>query len=291
MAPRRNNINGSTALDLFGLDTDITGPQSADSMDLHNSSSASSPNTVLCCVPTGDCFKINNMNYGFIYLDDLSETVRVVCNNENCSSGQYMHRECFEQWEQTILSYLKSNGRARSWSDRQRQQNLWTKKGYDLAFKACNCKCGRGHLKKDLDWIPPASPTSIFGRIDDEASKKKKKRSRNNQKPALTMQQSKLLESKLLVDSLFAKIETPSNIRGRAGSLSSSNGSSSPAASSSEQSVSPIHNISLNNCNPNNHMSNISISCNSSSSGISPGSMNCTQSPKSQVEIYSDKIR
>ena len=47
-----------------------------------------------------------------------------------------------------MLAYLRSSGRARSWSEKQRVQNLWTKKGYDLAFKACDCKCGRGHLRQ-----------------------------------------------------------------------------------------------------------------------------------------------
>ena len=83
------------------------------------------------------------------------EVVKVVCNNDHCDQGQYMHRECFEAWEQTVLTYLRSCGRARSWSEKQRLQNLWTKRGYDLAFKACSCKCGKGHLRKDLDWIAP----------------------------------------------------------------------------------------------------------------------------------------
>lgn len=29
---------------------------------------------------------------------------------------------------------------------------MWTKKGYDLAFRFCSCRCGQGHLKKDTDW-------------------------------------------------------------------------------------------------------------------------------------------
>lgn len=72
-----------------------------------------------------------------------------------------MHKECFDIWEQTVLTYLKSCGRARSWSEKQRLQNLWTKRGYDLAFKACSCKCGKGHLRKDLDWIPPPRTVPI----------------------------------------------------------------------------------------------------------------------------------
>lgn len=189
-----------------------------------------------CCVPNGDCLRAqqqqhspNNNDPMVISLDDLRDTVRVTCNNELCTAGRYMHRECFDQWEQTVLAYLKTCGRARSWSERQRHQNLWTKKGYDLAYKACGCKCGRGHLKKDLDWMPPPPTSNIFGRIEEiETGKKKKRRNRNNSKPSLAI-----------------ATATPHPIgaetRGRAGSLSSSTGSSSPPASGSEPSVSPVH--------------------------------------------------
>ncbi|KAL7289302.1 hypothetical protein TKK_0017235 [Trichogramma kaykai] len=104
-----------------------------------------------CCTPAGECLRSDSL----IRPSVLHECVKVICNNEACPAGQFMHRECFEAWELTLLAYLKTCGRARSWSERQRHQNLWSKKGYDLAFKACGCKCGRGHLKKDLDWIPP----------------------------------------------------------------------------------------------------------------------------------------
>ncbi|XP_077302717.1 hdc homolog, cell cycle regulator [Arctopsyche grandis] len=106
--------------------------------------------TLRCCVPTGECLRPQD----HIAPEDPRDSVRVTCNNDACPAGRYMHRECFDLWEQTVLTYLKSCGRARSWSERQRHQNLWTKKGYDLAFKACGCLCGRGHLKKDLDWTP-----------------------------------------------------------------------------------------------------------------------------------------
>lgn len=183
-----------------------------------------------CCVPTGDCLRAqqqqmspNNNDPMLISLDDLRDTVRVTCNNETCTVGRYMHRECFDQWEQTVLAYLKTCGRARSWSERQRHQNLWTKKGYDLAFKACGCKCGRGHLKKDLDWMPPPPTSNIFGRIEEVETGKKKKRRNRNSRPTLSIS--------------AHHAET----RGRTGSLSSSNGSSSPPATASEPSVSPIH--------------------------------------------------
>lgn len=163
-----------------------------------------------------------------ISLDDLRDTVRVTCNNELCTSGRYMHRECFEQWEQTVLAYLKTCGRARSWSERQRHQNLWTKKGYDLAYKACACKCGRGHLKKDLDWMPPPPTSNIFGRIEEIDTGKKKKRRNRNSRPVLAVNTNH-------------NLTTVMESRGRTGSLSSSNRSSSPPASGSEPSISPVH--------------------------------------------------
>lgn len=191
-----------------------------------------------CCVPTGDCLRAqqhhhitpnnnnNNNDPMLISLDDLRDTVRVTCNNDTCTVGRYMHRECFDQWEQTVLAYLKTCGRARSWSERQRHQNLWTKKGYDLAFKACGCKCGRGHLKKDLDWMPPPPTSNIFGRVEDVETGKKKKRRNRNSRPMLA---------------ISAHHGSPNEARGRTGSLSSSNGSSSPPATASEPSVSPVH--------------------------------------------------
>ncbi|VEN47816.1 unnamed protein product, partial [Callosobruchus maculatus] len=102
---------------------------------------------------------------------------------------------------------------------------LWTKKGYDLAYKACACKCGRGHLKKDLDWMPPPPTSNIFGRVEEvDVGKKKKRRNKQN---------------KLV---LSQPIGNEMNSRARAGSLScSSTGSSSPPTSGSEPSVSPVH--------------------------------------------------
>uniref|UniRef100_A0A182T3H7 Headcase N-terminal domain-containing protein n=1 Tax=Anopheles maculatus TaxID=74869 RepID=A0A182T3H7_9DIPT len=88
---------------------------------------------VRCCMPIGECVKPKGSNLfselgAMINLEDLRECVRVQCSNESCTAGQYMHRECYERWEDEVLGYLKSTGRARSWSDKQRQQYLWTKK-------------------------------------------------------------------------------------------------------------------------------------------------------------------
>lgn len=233
-----------------------------DSTDTITSCSAVNMQPFRCCVPVGECLKNNTLDFGLISSDQLYDAVRIACTNENCNAGQYMHAECFEQWEQSVLNYLKSIGRARSWSEKQRQQNLWTKKGYDLVYKVCGCRCGRGHIKKDLDWAPPITASLFGGRLDDEASKKKKKKNKNNQKPALSLttstpngyQSSQMLKlSTSIVDNVCnmmdqqLSVSTPpqSTIRGRAGSLTSSNGSSSPASSAngdSNLSVSPVQN-------------------------------------------------
>jgi len=118
-----------------------------------------------CCVPTG-------CNDDPIDPAQPFGAVRVVCNNEACTEGNWMHKYCFEEWQQSVLSFLRSCGRARSWSEKQRLQNLWTKKGYDLAYKACDCKCGRGHLRKDLDYFPIP--------INDNVKKAKKNKKKND---------------------------------------------------------------------------------------------------------------
>ena len=87
------------------------------------------PSVTHCCVPTGCSFGQP------IHMTNLSEAVKVVCNNDHCREGRYMHKRCFEEWEETVLTFLRSTGRARSWSEKQRLQNLWNKKGYDLAYK------------------------------------------------------------------------------------------------------------------------------------------------------------
>ncbi|XP_064505392.1 headcase protein homolog isoform X2 [Pseudopipra pipra] len=77
---------------------------------------------------------------------------KVICNNEHCPYSTWMHLQCFYEWESSILVQFNCIGRARSWNEKQCRQNMWTKKGYDLAFRFCSCRCGQGHLKKDTDW-------------------------------------------------------------------------------------------------------------------------------------------
>lgn len=120
-----------------------------------------------CCMPSGCTDDPIDPN-------EPLNAVKVLCNNEFCAEGNWMHKECFLEWEQSVLSFLRSCGRARSWSEKQRLQNLWTKKGYDLAYKACDCKCGRGHIRKDLDYIPPP--------VNDNM-KKARKHKKKNDKP------------------------------------------------------------------------------------------------------------
>ncbi|EDO38855.1 predicted protein, partial [Nematostella vectensis] len=142
--------------------------------DVHHEESATtsdkSSESYECCFPKGCTLKTPVK---------LRQAVRVICNNDACSYGCYMHAECFELFEDDILTYLRGTGRARSWSEKQRRQNIWTKKGYDLAFKCCACACNKGHLRKDLDFIPPTE--------SEEAAlaKVKRKKKKTNDKPCI----------------------------------------------------------------------------------------------------------
>lgn len=225
MAPRRNN---SITLDGSNLLADIQG-LTLDPVVMENHD----PNVTTCCVPTSECLRSKEP----IHLNNLNDAVKVICNNEHCPVGKFMHKECFEHWEENILSYLKSCGRARSWSEKQRYQNLWTKKGYDLAFRACNCLCGRGFIRKDLDW----NPVHVNGGGLTEADKKKKKRRQNN-RPTISMSAAFSNGNSYLQmngNRQMDSILTPIELRARTVSISSSNdsnGSSSPSTSSNSMS-------------------------------------------------------
>ena len=136
------------------------------------------PNMRPCCVPSG-CLEGGSL----INIQNRDEVEKVVCNNPDCPNSSYMHKICFQTWEEEMLGFLRSCGRARSWSEKQRRQNLWTKKGYDLAWKACSCTCGKGHLRKDLDWIPPLKPSDNGG--GEGGNRKQKRRKKSNDKPTI----------------------------------------------------------------------------------------------------------
>ena len=187
----------------------VAGQQRLDPAAIENQNYES----VLCSVPSG-CLTPDVV----LNPQDRPGVSKVLCNNEQCPFSGFMHRQCFDNWEDGVLTYLKSCGRARSWSEKQRHQNLWTKKGYDLAFKACGCRCGRGHLKKDLDW------TNSSKAIEEDNTKRRKKHNKTG-KPVLTL-----------------TIQTPAigcNGRSRANSLGSTG--SSPPSSGCESPHSPQH--------------------------------------------------
>ena len=77
-----------------------------------------------------------------------------------------MHSECFEVWQNNLLSQLnktkEGQKKLRNWSEKQKLQNLWKQQGYNLVIDACHCKCGEGSLRKDLNWVPP-KPTGSGG--------------------------------------------------------------------------------------------------------------------------------
>ncbi|XP_067676111.1 headcase protein-like [Haliotis asinina] len=232
------------------------------------------PRMFVCCVPSS-CRNPDET----IDEHDPGTAVKVFCNNENCQNGTWMHKECFDEWEQSVLSYLRSCGRARSWSERQRLQNLWTKKGYDLAFKACDCKCGRGHIRKDLNYIPMTVP------VDN--AKKLKKHKKKNDKPMPVVSTS----HKPSHNSNSHSNHSSSNANNN---NNNSNGSSSiGGSSSSSSSVSANINI-INNNNSSSGSSHHTISSSPaqrirtssiSSTGSSPPNSATSGSPLSSSPV------
>lgn len=146
-----------------------------------------------CACPQG-CVYNNGSNAEHILItkEDISAgidtVVKCICSNENCNQSPYMHTACFQTFEESVLTFLKGQGRARSWSDKQKHQNLWTKRGYDLVYKACDCLCGHGHVRKDLDWVPMDSQMGLMDLDGPNGTKRKRKKSKSSSgKPTITI--------------------------------------------------------------------------------------------------------
>ena len=141
-----------------------------------------------------------------------------------------MHTACFQAFEESILTFLKGQARARGWSDKQKHQNLWTKRGYDLVYKACDCLCGHGHIRKDLDWAlnDPQGGPNMDSDMANGGKRKRKKSKSSGTKPSITIglpnfamtQVSKYLEVYILlrymyyiIDTVHRKIEKTINLQ------------------------------------------------------------------------------
>ena len=146
------------------------------------------------------------------HIFDVSRTVKLSCSNSACSQSRFMHKDCFETWQETLLNVLTSSREAqkkvRSWSDKQKVQHLW-KQGYGLVSAHCGCRCEEGNLRKDLNWVPLRSSSSgnsgernyhhsdcdhsnlrvVFPgpNSDSEKQKRRRKKGGKGSKPALTI--------------------------------------------------------------------------------------------------------
>lgn len=111
------------------------------------------------------------------------ELIKMICSNEKCPLNPFMHGACFLAFEEQMLSFLRGMSRARSWSEKQRKQNLWTKKGYDLIFKVSTCRCTKGALRRDLSYNGAAAEGGDKG-------KRKRKKSASGERMAVPIRAS-----------------------------------------------------------------------------------------------------
>ena len=147
---------------------------------------ASGDSALLCCSPK--CSILSEVDPG----SPDSEVVKMICSNDKCPHSPFMHASCFSSFEEQLLSFLRGMSRARNWSEKQRKQNLWTKKGYDLIFKVSTCRCSKGTLRKDLTYNGSSAITGggaggggVAGSETVEKSKRRRKKSAGGEKMAV----------------------------------------------------------------------------------------------------------
>lgn len=261
-----------------------------------------------CCIPNETCLNVNSLDFGLINMDDLSDCVRVLCSNDHCSQGQYMHRDCFDLWERLIVQRLNVYGPA--WKKLFNDQAIWTQENYATIFRFCQCKCG-GFLRKDLEWCPPTSPL-LFGHdevdnnnnvaamksLNGSAKKCKAKTPRKNAKPTTAVPNPGYLQNFPSLNANQAPIQMPN---GTSSPLKDMNGfgqcwsmvkspvkeddlldSRSGSVLSSDMSLSPIHNASSPPAS-----STFAAAINQSNNSV----VKHQQANKSKTELYSERIR
>jgi len=56
-----------------------------------------------CCVPSGCSRYAGEM----IDPEEPGDAVRVVCSNAACVVGSWMHADCYDDWQQRVLFYIR----------------------------------------------------------------------------------------------------------------------------------------------------------------------------------------
>lgn len=156
-------------------------PNDTDGNDLacQASSSGEVPPLQQCCSPK--CSILSELDP----ISPDSELVRMICSNDKCPISPFMHASCFTAFEEQMLSFLRGMSRAKNWSEKQRRQNLWTKKGYDLIFKFSTCRCNRGGLRRDLAYGGGVGVAGGGAGDGTDKGKRKRKRSASGEKMAV----------------------------------------------------------------------------------------------------------
>ncbi|GMR29897.1 hypothetical protein PMAYCL1PPCAC_00092 [Pristionchus mayeri] len=71
--------------------------------------------------------------------------VKMACSNHNCpfAMSHSVHKDCFQKLTDKVVSMLLRTGSS-SWTDEQRVENAWRKKGLTFVGKYITCPCGHG---------------------------------------------------------------------------------------------------------------------------------------------------
>ena len=119
---------------------------------------------IKCCAPGS---MMETCNKETIRKTHLFEMVKMICTFSNCDQSGFMHPSCFAILEENLVRFLKTmpftnnhkkeTFRRFNFDKDHVRQFLWKEKSiYSMIYKNITCNCGKGFLKKDLNW-PPAT--------------------------------------------------------------------------------------------------------------------------------------
>jgi len=140
---------------------------------------------VNCCIPIGFCCQQPDVEV------DKNNSVKLKCSRSACKLPGLVHQKCFYKIEAQAVSALGNvKGRAREWSNREREKNLWHDRGYELIYRMFPCRCGHGFLRKEEEDEVSKSDATVLqhGNILRTRKKSEKEKPKLNINPKLVSQ-------------------------------------------------------------------------------------------------------
>ncbi|KFD52906.1 hypothetical protein M514_06216 [Trichuris suis] len=103
--------------------------------------------------------------------------IRFLCTNAQCPLDKYMHKICFQVWQNSSFNLTQAGKCLRPSCEKCSPNSEERKPLLDVIYESCPCPCGKGYLKREM-----TEP----GRGEEEGKKRRNRRRSGNKLSAVS---------------------------------------------------------------------------------------------------------